>query len=310
MPRISHNVAGPVLVLAAAALGACSVQRLAVNSISDVLAADGTVFESDPDPELVGEALPFALKLMESLLAQQPEHRGLLLAAARGFVLYGYAYVDLPAQQAGPEEGLEQIRALRRRARDLFLRGHGYALRALAIDYPGIGEQLRADPAEAAAAIGGSAESVERDVPAMYWTAVSLGLAISSARNEPQLLARLPEVEALLGRALILDEPWNRGSLHELALSLAAAGTSRTDPAVLERHYRRALELSAGRRASLFVTYAESSAVPRQDREAFVELLRQALAIDVDAYPSDRLVNVIAQQRAEWLMQHIDELFL
>lgn len=293
------------LVPAMAVLGACSVQRLAVNSIGDVLAADGTVFESDSDPALIGGALPFALKLMESLLAQEPEHRGLLLAAARGFVLYGYAYVDLPAEQAGG--GIAEIRAQRQRARDLYLRAHGYASRALALDYPGIGDRLRDDPDAAAAAVG---RVPARDVPALYWDAVSLGLAISSARNEPSLLARLPEVEALLRRALELDEAWDRGSLHELAITLAAAGTGPVDEAALRRHYERALALSGGRRASLFVTYAESVAVRQQDRAQFVDLLHRALAVDVDAAPADRLLNVIAQQRARWLLGRVDELFL
>ena len=39
------------------------------------------MYETDDDLVLVGDALPFGLKLTESLLAQSPNHRGLLLTA-------------------------------------------------------------------------------------------------------------------------------------------------------------------------------------------------------------------------------------
>ncbi|NNC63834.1 MAG: hypothetical protein HKN84_03530, partial [Gammaproteobacteria bacterium] len=80
-----------------ALLAGCSIKRYAINAVGDMLASGGSVFTADDDPILIGEALPFSLKFIESLLAEEPEHRGLLLAAGRGFVLYSYAYVHLPA---------------------------------------------------------------------------------------------------------------------------------------------------------------------------------------------------------------------
>jgi hypothetical protein len=80
IPRWGHTWVGP-LVLAAALTTGCSVKKLAINKLGDSLASGGTTFASDDDPDLVGEALPFSLKLMESLLAETPRHRGLLFAA-------------------------------------------------------------------------------------------------------------------------------------------------------------------------------------------------------------------------------------
>ena len=79
--------------------GGCSVKRYAVNTVGDLLASGDSIYESDNDIALVGEALPFSLKLVESLLAESPNHRGLLLAATRGFVLYSYAYVHFQAER-------------------------------------------------------------------------------------------------------------------------------------------------------------------------------------------------------------------
>jgi predicted anti-sigma-YlaC factor YlaD len=283
---------------------ACSIQRLAINSVGDALASSASVFETDDEPVLIAEALPFSLKLVESLLSEQPDHRGLLLTATRGYLLYSYAFVDMPAEESTLED-IDRTRELRRRARNLYLRAYAYASRLLELDYPGLADELAGDPAQAIAAVGR-----DRDVATLYWNAAALGLAISVSRNEPALLARLPEVEAMLNRALTLDEAWNRGALHEFAISLAGAGTAEVDESAMQRHYQRALELSAGNRASVHVAYAEVVTVPKQDREQFETLLARALAVDVDEDPDQRLLNVIAQQRARWLLENADEFFL
>jgi hypothetical protein len=279
---------------------------MAINSVGDALAESGSVFQSDDDPVLISEALPFSLKLLDSLLAAQPDHRGMLLAAARGYLLYSYAFVSIPAEESRFTD-IERTRALRARARNLCLRAHEYARRALALDYPALAAELAADPAAAVATIE---DGRPHDVATLYWTAATLGLAISASRNEPALLARLPEVEALLDRALALDESWEQGALHEFAISLAGAGTGPVDEQAAETHYRRALELAAGTRAGPYLAYAEVVAIPRQDRERFTGLMEQALAVDVNREPDQRLLNVIGQQHAQWYLENIDEFFL
>lgn len=292
------------MLFSASLLAACSIEKMAINSLSGVLAEGNAVFESDNDPALVAEALPFSLKLIDALLLEQPDHQGLLLAAASGYVFYSYAYLATVADKVSLED-IDAARDLRARARNLLLRAHDYASRALQRHYPGLGAALFENPASAVLAVTGESE---RDVEMLYWNAASLGLAISSARNDSALLARAEEVEAQLFRALELDEAWNEGALHELAISSAAL--TGIDRAAIDRHYARALELSTGKRASLFVGYAEATAVQEQNRNAFADLLERALAIDVDAYPSLRLVNTVAQQRAQWLLGNLDELFL
>src|ERR1051326_8261237 len=72
----------------------CSIRKMAVNKLGDALAGGGTTFASDDDPELVKAAVPFSLKLMESLLAETPNHKGLLFATASGFAQYAFAFVQ------------------------------------------------------------------------------------------------------------------------------------------------------------------------------------------------------------------------
>jgi predicted anti-sigma-YlaC factor YlaD len=59
-----------------------------------------------------------------------------------------------------------------------------------------------------------------------------------------------------------------------------------------------------------YVSYAESVAVQEQDMELFKSLLSQALSIDTDEYLQYRLVNIIMQKRARWLLERKDDLIL
>jgi tetratricopeptide (TPR) repeat protein len=240
--------------------GGCSIRRYTVNTIGDVLASGDSLYESDDDIVLIGDALPFSLKLIEGLLAESPNNRGLLLSAARGFVLYSYAYVHYEAEQLARDD-VHRARALHDRARRLYLRAFRYALRALAQAYPGFAEQLSAQPQVAVQRIG--MDAAEQDVPLLYWTAAALGLAISLSKNEPTMLARLPEVDALLERALTRHEDWNAGALHEFKITWTAARGAPGGREEIRRHYERALTLSQGRRASAHIAYAEAGRHPQ-----------------------------------------------
>src|SRR5258706_4083842 len=103
----------------------CSVRRYAINKLGDALADTGTTFASDDDPELIRGALPFSLKLIESLLRESPRHRGLLLAAASGFTQYGYAFVQQEADEMEPRD-LGEAGRLRTRARRIYLPAKNY----------------------------------------------------------------------------------------------------------------------------------------------------------------------------------------
>ena len=282
------------------------MKRVAVNKIGSALASGGSSYESDDDPDLVGEALPFGLKLFEGLLAESPKHKGLLLAAASGFTQYSYAFVDQRADEA-MAESIDRGNALRARARRLYLRAHAYGLRGLEASYPGLGAALDKD---AAAAL---ARTRKRDVPMLYWTAASHGLAISASKNDPEMIAQLPVVDAILHRVVELDETWGAGAVPEFLINLEStrSGVKPADQqARMRHHFERSLQLSKGARAAPFVSFAENACVASQDRAEFKALLDKALAIDPDLDPPNRLGNLVAQRRARWLLGRTDELFL
>lgn len=248
-------------------------------------------------------ALPFSLKLVEGLLAESPKHKGLLLVASQGFASYTYLEVQPKADAAGVSD-FDGAKKLRARMRRLYLRGHNYGMTALELTHPGISAKLIQDPRKAAGVLK------KRDVPVVYWTAAGLGLAISASRDDVEMLARLPEVEALIDRAIELDPSWRDGALHEFRIVLATARPGELDVARMKDHYKQALDLSKGRSASVHVTLAEALAVQQQDRAEFTRLLELSLAVDPDSYKDNRLMNLVAQRRARWLLERTDDLIL
>src|SRR6266568_7442140 len=132
--RTSHR--GVVALLLCFLAAGCSIRKMAVNKLGDALAAGGTTFASDDDPELVRAAVPFSLKLMESLLAESPKHKGLLFATASGFTQYAFAFVQQDADEM-EENDLAAATAIRVRARKLYLRARSYGLRGPEVKHPG-----------------------------------------------------------------------------------------------------------------------------------------------------------------------------
>jgi hypothetical protein len=197
---------------------------------------------------------------------------------------------------------------LRKRAQRLYLRGLGYGLHGIERSYPGFKDQLFLEPEKAVERI--DRKNKKRDLPFLYWSAAALGSAISVSRDDAALLARLPEVEAMTNRGLELDEAWGDGSFHQLMIHLAAAKVGGSDQDLIRRHYERALELTEGRNGGLYLDYVEAVSIPNQSRSEFYALVEQVLAMDPDKYPENRLVNAIAQRKAQWLLDHIDELFI
>jgi predicted anti-sigma-YlaC factor YlaD len=283
----------------------CSIRRMAVNKLGDALAGSGTTFAKDDDPELVKAAAPFSLKLMESLLDESPRHHGLLLATASGFTGYSYAFVQQEADEM-EDKDLAAATELRRRAGRLYLRARNYGLRGLETGHAGFREEFFRASLPAVRKVG------TKDVPLLYWTAASWAAAISVSKDNPDLIADQPKVEALMDRALELNESFEHGAIHSFLITyeMSRAGATGDPAARARKHFDRAVELSGGQMAGPLVAYAEAVCVQRQDLAGFKALLDRALAINPDLKPEWRLANLIMQRRARWLLSRTDELFL
>jgi predicted anti-sigma-YlaC factor YlaD len=294
-----------VALLAIASTTGCSVRKFAATRVANVLAESGTTYASDNDPDLVGDALPFGLKTMEGLLVEIPDHRALLIAAASGFTQYSYAYVDLLAFEVSSGDW-RRARELRQRAKRLYVRGRDYALRALALSESEFGEKVREDPTVALAKLK------VQDVAPLYWATVAWSAAIAAGKQDMDLVADLHLIAPMINRCLELDESFGQGAIHQFMISFEGGRSDAQGGSVKEAraHFERAMQLAHGQQVSPLVAFAETVSVRLQDRKQFQELLRQALAFDVNLAPQHRLANLIAQRRARILLSRTNDLFI
>lgn len=296
-------------LLGVLSLGGCSLKKLAVNSVAGMLAGSGgggTVFTGEEDPQLVADALPFAMKLYETLLEQAPENEELLLTTGSIFAMYANAFVQTPAGML-PETEFEQKQEMLRRAKLLYLRGRGYVLRALELRHPGFQAHLEAGQPDKAVI-----DTKLEDVPYLYWAAASWMGAFSTNPFDMEMLLTLARPLALMARAYELQPDYNKGAIEEFYISVygslpASLGGS---PAKARQAFQRAVELAGGLTAGPYVALATVASVPTQNVAEFRELLGKALAIRLEDSPENRLVNILSQQKARWLLEHVEDFFL
>jgi predicted anti-sigma-YlaC factor YlaD len=296
-----------LVLLALAFLSAttsCSVKKMATTSVANSITAGPDVFSSEEDPQLVREAIPFGLKTMEGLLQTLPKHRGLLLSLCRGFTQYAAGFIQADADAIEAVD-YAKASAMRERSLKLFLRARNYGLRGLELNHRGLTQRLQTQPDSAAREIR------VKELPMLYWTAAAWGSAINLGKDRAELLADLGAVRALMERGLKLDETYDGGAFHEAMIILEALPKDLGgSPERARVHFQRAVELSKGKKASPYLTLAQTVSVMTQNRGEFRELLEHALSVDPDRDPGNRLATLILQQNARALLKREDDLFL
>ena len=290
-------------------LAGCSIQEFVVDELSNALTSSGGagVFLGDDDPQLVADALPFAIKLYESLLAMNPDHEGLLLTTGSLYIMYANAFIQGPANRLELEEFDKQVSEFQR-ARKLYLRGRDIVSSIIEMRYPGFNDALLKDEGLDPYLEG----FTEDDVPFLYWLASGWFAPVTIDSFDLDILLRLPAVLKVLNRAYELEPEFNNGAFEELFISVYAALPEAMggghDKAM--EAFERAMALQNGSSAGPYVSLALSVARPQQNADWFIELMEAALAVDVDAHPQNRLINTITQERARWYLDHIDDFFI
>jgi predicted anti-sigma-YlaC factor YlaD len=298
----------PFLFMFCFAVQGCSINKMAMNAVSDALTGEGSadVFTGDSDPELVGGALPFAIKMYESLLSANPGHQGLIRTTGSLFVMYANAFVQGPAELLPGTQFAEQ-QAAKERAKKLYLRGLDLLYGGLEKKYPGFGAAHRKGALPEILA-----KTKKADVPSLYWAAAAGLSAFSLNPFDMDLGVRVSEFRALVDRAYELDPGFNNGALDDFYVLFHASvpASMGGDKSRVDTHYRLALEKSGGVLAGPYVSYAQAVSIPAQDYDTFKSCLDQALAIDPDGDSANRLVNILSRRKARYLLDNAGLYFI
>lgn len=275
------------------ALSACSTQGLVTGALADALASQSQ--SSEDDLQLAREASAFYLKLSESVLVQTPAHTALATSVSSGFTQYAFAFVAFDADKLETTD-VKAALLQRQRAARLYERAKQHGLRALTLQQPGLLPALA------------SSQTVPLNVEQVglaYWTAAAWAASISLSKDQPERVADLPQVMRLALAADALAPTHDQGALASLLGTLEASRPGGSAEKAAD-YFARSTKASAGQSAGVFVAEAEALALPAGDRQRFEALLGRALQV---ARTHRNLSNEVMRERAQWLLQTIDDRF-
>ncbi len=288
-------------------LAAAGCTSMTAGMTADVFHAAAPAFEQHWDYDLARAAAPGSIMQLEGLLRIRPDDERLLEPATRAYVGYAYGFIEDEMEVAELNGEIEEQEALALRASRLYLRGRDLGKAWIANSADGFDEAMSQGHPAFVAWLESEFTSAD-DAGALFWTGFAWGSAINVQRGDIGLIGDLPYARALVERAVALDESFHFGAGHTF-LGAADANLPQAlggNPEAGRVHFERALEVNGREFHLTQLNYAQSYAVMTQNRELFVELLREIIAAgDV---PEARLSNKIARRRASRYLAQVDDL--
>jgi hypothetical protein len=282
------------LLISSTLLVGCSTGQLVARGAAPLIDHGVTAMNRETDLELARASMPANIKMIEALLLADPGNTAYRIQAAMG--VYGYAMSFVEDQ--APD-----------RAAKLYRRALDHAEMALVA--AGVGpDALNGGVATLAPAL----EKLDaRAVPALFWTASAWAKWIELNLDDPERLSELPRVEALMHRALALDETYYYGSAHVFfgVYYGSRAPMFGGDFTRSAKHFDRAAEI--GQHKMLLVDVYRARYLARQmgDRAAFHAALTKVVNTPDSAKsdPDLNFANTLAKQKAAALLAQEEELF-
>lgn len=268
-------------------LSGCSVATTAAAGISDSLSV---AIVNQPDPKLVGDALPAYLLLIDGFVLTEPDNASILGAAAQLYTLYGTTLVTDEARAA----------AITERAREYGDR----ALCATVFRACNLSELNFDDYVAAVDTIKPSSAE------ALYSYCVGNLSFIQTHTDDWKALADLPKLENALEHLLSIGAAQRAGSVN---MYLGILNTLRPEglggqPELGRAYFEEAIKLTDGRDLAVKVEFAKGYARLLYNRELHDQLLNDVLAADVQE-PGYTFFNRLAQDQAAKLLAAADDYF-
>ena len=265
-------------------LQGCSLQTFALRSIDSVFDNAVASVMAEGDLRLAEPAIAGNLKLLEGVVASDPQNLKFLLLACEGYTSYALAFADDSPERAVMFNG----------------RAEKYGVRALV--QRGIPQKVfRSDAPSMQAAL---ARLGREDVPLVFWTASAWANRVYLQMEDPDALADLPCINAMMEWVRDRDAnyffggPWLYFGTYFSSIPPALGGK----PERARESFERAVAASQGRFLMTYVLYARYYAVEMQDEALFQDLLNKVVDSSVDVLPEQRLANAVAKKRARQLL--------
>lgn len=292
-------------------IAGCSINGILSNALSNALggnADDGrpNPFLSENDPELVRDALPFTLKLLDVLIGAEIDSPSIRLTAAQAYTAYAVLFLQTEANTDAIDQFAHRIRLLDRSKIHL-LRARDYALSALEMEHPGFTAGLSRNEYDNV-----FTDMTEEDIPYLYFAAVSWIAAAAVDILDLELTLAIPRAAEMIHAAFAIDPDYGDGLIHEFYIAYFAAIPKQFGGSEerARHHYQEALRASNGLSASAHLSMALGIALPAQDREQFRMFLERAVEVDPNQDINRKLTNFVRQREARWYLKNTDRFFI
>jgi len=242
------------------------------------------------DLATVKDGAPAYLLMVDGLLLREPDNESLLRGASNIYTAYTRVFVKDRA-----------------RAKKLTEKALSYALRAICVRRSKTCQFREVNFQE----FKNTLLSLEiKDVPDLFTLGSAWATWIQMHREDWNAVAEISRVEAIMKRAIDLDEFYQDGGAHlylgVLATFIPPALGGKPD--VGRRHFERALEISKDKNLMVKVLYAKQYARLMFDQKLHDRLLNEVLEAKTDV-PGYTLSNTLAQERAKELLKSGKEYF-
>jgi hypothetical protein len=295
-------------LLCVVSLGGC-IKSLAADTTADFLTDAAPAVRGYFDYETAGYAAANGLLQLEGLHTVTPEHDGLTLAMAQGYIAYAFGWVMDKHEEALLLGNYEEADRQQARAYVMYTRARQLVLKLMRKRDAGIDAALKGEPDQLRAYLRKHYSDPKDDSELIFWCAIAWGSEIT---NAPSLdaVVDLPTVKVLAEHSIELDERYEGAG----ALALLG-GIESSIPEQMggdwkkgKAYFERALKLSGRRNHLHHINYVRIYAINAQDKALFVSLLREV--IEAGDQGSDvRMSNKVARRRAERNLAHVDDLF-
>ncbi|MBA3393022.1 MAG: hypothetical protein H0T89_10280 [Deltaproteobacteria bacterium] len=319
--RLAHVLTSLVLVASASCGPYSFSEGIALKTTPKLLKRGQPALQMESDYEMARQAIPGALKTVESFWVNVPDNPQLLSILTEGYCQYGTAFVEDDWEAAKFKKDIAAIDYHNERSTKMFTRCLNYALRMLG----GRWQKEIFLETETVTKLVKDTGSGKR-FP-MLFAGLALGSLINHNLTRIEMLAYLDTVQRIIGRVLEIDGPNPKGcppapavcqaTVAHLALPYVALGMLNTargkamggDPDKGRAMFEKALAITDNRFLLARTLMAFRVGLANNDRKFFHDQLKQVLETPPSVWPEQRLANEVAHRKARRYLSQEKELF-
>ena len=320
--RLASLLASVVTFVGLTSCGPYSVgENLALKTTPKVLKRGQPALQMESDYELARQAIPGALKTVESFWINSPDNPQLLSILTEGYCQYGTAFVEDDWEQAKLNKDVNATEYHNERSSKIFTRCLNYALMGLGDRWK---KEIFGTPEQVAALVKDTGKGKRFQ---LMFAGLALGSMINHNLTRIEMIGYLDTVQQMLRRVIEIDGPTPKtcppqpaacpASVAHSILPYVAFGMLDTargkslggDPEKGKASFQKALDMTGGRFLLARTLMAFRYGIAANDRKFFHEQLKIVLETPPSVWPEQRLANEVAHRKARRYLAKEKELF-